>query len=147
MKSKYIAAIVVCLLLFPLLFYSLTIGDENEFDEFYFGVDVAYADVDKIKDLVDKVSDFTNFFVIGSTGISHHQDKLNQTISYLVSQGLDYSVYTGHAGRLPQINESVTPNRDSFLGIYFDDEFGGKQLDLASHSMVRFAENLSLIHI
>ena len=104
---------------------------------------MAYADVDQIKNLVDQISDFTNFFVIGSTGISHNQSKLNQTISYLIGQGLNYSVFTGNAGRLPVINESVTPSRDSFLGIYYDDEFGGKQLDLDSHSMVRFAENYS----
>jgi hypothetical protein len=143
LKLKYVFAIIVCLLLLPFLLYGLAVSLENALDEFYFGVDVAYADVDKIKDLVDKVSDFTNFFIIGSTGISHNQAKLNQTISYLVSQGLHYSVFTGNAGRLPLINESVIPSQESFLGIYYDDEFGGKQLDLDNHSMVRVAENYS----
>jgi hypothetical protein len=52
-------------------------------------------------------------------------------------------VYTGNAGRLPLINESVSSNSESFLGIYYDDEFGGKQLDLNNHSIVRDAENYS----
>ena len=116
---------------------------ENKFDEFHFGVDVAYADVDQIKNLVDQISDYTDFFVIDSTGISHNQSKLNQTISYLIGQGLNYSVFTGNAGRLPLTNESVSPRQESFLGIYYDDDFGGKQLDLDSHNMVRFTENYS----
>jgi hypothetical protein len=143
LNLKIIIALIVGLLLLPLLLYGFVVSFENEFDEFYFGVDVAYADVNKIKDLLDKVSDFTNFFVIGSTGVSHNQVRLNQTISYLESHGLDYSVYTGNAGRLALINESVIPSQESFLGIYYDDEFGGKQLDLDDHSMVRFAENYS----
>ena len=97
LNLKYIIVIIVGLLLLPLLLYGFVVSFENEFDEFYFGVDVAYADVDKIKNLVYQVSDFTNFFVVGSTGISHNQSKLNQTISYLVSHGLDYSIFTGNA--------------------------------------------------
>jgi len=59
------------------VFYSLNIGRENEFEEFYFGVDAAYADLDKIETLVDQVTNYTNFFVIGSTGVSHNQEHLN----------------------------------------------------------------------
>ncbi len=143
LNLKYIVVFIVCLMLIPFILYGVTVSKENEFDEFYFGVDVAYADVDKIKDLVDQVSDFTNFFVVGSTGISHNQSKLNHTISYLENHGLDYSVFTGNAGRLPMINESVSSSQESFLGVYYDDELGGKQLDLDSHSMVRVAENYS----
>ena len=143
LKFKYITVIVVCLLIFSLLFYSLTIGGENEFDEFYFGVDVAYADDNKVRALIDQVSDYTNFFIIGSTGITHNQARLNQTIKYLVDQNLDYSVFTIFASSLPVINESVISTLDSFLGIYYDDEFGGKQLDLNSHRSVFFAENYS----
>ena len=82
----------------------MTIGGENDFDEFYFGVDVAYADLDKIEALVDKVADFTNFFVIGSTGVSHNQTALNQTIQYLTNKNLSYSVYAERADILFQFN-------------------------------------------
>ena len=143
MKFKYIAAIVVCLLLFPLLFYSLTIGEENEFNEFYFGVDVAYADLDKIETLVNQIANYTNFFVIGSTGVSHNQTALNQTITNLVNHNLSYAVFTGSATRLPLINQTVTQNNDSLMGIYFDDEIGGRQLDQHEHQSVLKANNYS----
>ena len=143
MNSKYIAAIVVCLLLFSLLFYSLSIGGENEFDEFYFGVDVAYADLDKIEALVDKVSDYTNFFVIGSTGITYNQNNLNHTISYLLESNLDYAVFAASAGRLFSINETVSENGDGFVGVYYDDEIAGNQLDQTSHRIFSSADNYS----
>ena len=146
LKFKYIVAIVVCLLLLPLLFYSLTIGSENEFEEFYFGVDVAYADIDKIETLVDQVANYTNFFVIGSTGVSHNQEHLNQTIVNLESHNLSYAVFTGSATRLPLINES-TAFHDGFAGVYFDDEVGGRQLDRDDQSVLRADNYLSLIHI
>ena len=142
MKFQYIVAIVVCLLLLPLLFYSLTIGGENEFDEFYFGVDVAYADLDKINALVDQVANYTNFFVIGSTGVTYNQNKLNQTISYLAGKELDYAVYTGSARRLYSINETLALNDEGFVGLYYDDEPGGRQLDLDAASVLS-ADNYS----
>ena len=143
MNFKYIAVIVVCLLLFSLLFYSLTIGGENEFEEFYFGVDVAYADLDKIETLIDQVSNYTNFFVIGSTGVSHNQTALNQTIQYLTNQNLSYSVYAERADKLFSINESVSISGDIFIGVYYDDEIGGHQLDRTSHQIFYSADNYS----
>jgi len=143
LKLKYIFPIVVCLLLLPsFLLYTLVVSFENEFDEFYFGIDVAYADVDKIKKLVDQISDYTNFFVIGSTGISYDQDNLNQTIFYLVEQNLDYAVYTGSARWLFSINEILALYEEKFVGLYYDDEHGGRQLDLNAIS-VESADNYS----
>ena len=143
LNLKYIVVFIVCLMLIPFMLYGIAVSLENEFDEFYFGVDVAYADVDKIKNLVDKVSDFSNFFVIGSTGITHDQSQLDQTIEYLINQDLDYSVFTAISSRLPSINESIVSSVDDFLGMYYDDEFGGKQLDLHDHRSVFFADNYS----
>jgi hypothetical protein len=143
LKFKYIVAIVVCLLLFPFLFYSLTIGGENEFNEFYVGVDVAYADLDKIESLVDHVANYTNFFVIGSTGVTYNQNALNKTIKHLTSQGLSYSVFAARADRLFSINKSVSVSGDSFIGVYYDDEVGGHQLDRTSHQIFHSADNYS----
>jgi hypothetical protein len=143
LKLKYLIVIAVFLLLLPVLFYSFTIGRENEFAEFYVGVDVAYDDLDKIKDLVDQVADYTNMVIIGSTGITYDQHKLNETILYLVNQDLSYAVFAAGATRLVPINESVASFRDSFVGVYYDDENGGRQLDLDDHRSVNSADNYS----
>ena len=130
-------------MLIPFILYSIAVSRENEFDEFYFGVDVAYADLDKIETLLDQVANYTNFFVIGSTGVSHNQTALTQTIANLVNHNLSYAVFTGSATRLPLINQTVTPYEDGFFGVYFDDEIGGRQLDQHEHQSVLKAENYS----
>ena len=143
MKFKYIIVIIVCLLLVSVLLYSLIIGGDNEFDEFYVGVDVAYADVDKIKSLVDQIANYTNFFVIGSTGVTYNPNTLNQTIQYLTNQGLSYSVFAARASRLFSINKSVSVSGDNFVGVYYDDEIGGNQLDRTTHQIFYSADNYS----
>ena len=143
MNLKYIVAFIVFLMLFPFILYGIAVSLENEFDEFYFGVDVAYADLDKIEALVDQLANYTNFFVIGSTGISHNQENLNQTIAYLLNHDLSYSVFTASATSLPLINETVSLYGNGFVGVYFDDEVGGRQLDRNDHQSVLSAVNYS----
>ena len=46
---------------------------QEEVPEFFVGIDVAYDDLDEIKGLIDEVSPYTNFFVIGCTGISYNK--------------------------------------------------------------------------
>ena len=41
------------------------------------------------------------------------------------------------------INESVTPYKNSFVGVYYDDENGGRQIDLDNRSSVNSADNYS----
>ena len=42
--------------------------------EFFVGVEFAYGNASDLKDLVDKVKNYTNLFVIGSPEISHQSD-------------------------------------------------------------------------
>jgi hypothetical protein len=144
MKSKLMITVVVCALLIPLLFYSfLNIESKNEFEEFYIGIDAAYADLDEVKNIIDKVSSYTNIFVIGSTGISYETDKLDEVTQYLYDRNLKFVVFAAGATRLPSINQSVSLYKDNFLGIYYDDELSGKQLDLSHGQIVGSAENYS----
>jgi hypothetical protein len=144
MNSKHGFVIVACILILSLLFYSFfNIGYDNEFAEFYVGVDVAYADLDKIKNLVDQVAGYTNMVIIGSTGITYDQYNLNQTILYLEDQNLSYAVFAAGAARLVSINESVAFYNDNFVGVYYDDENGGRQLDLDDRRNVFSADNYS----
>ena len=144
MNLKHVFVIVACILISSLLLYSfLNIGHENEFAEFYVGVDVAYADLDKIKNLVDQIAGYTNMVIIGSTGITYDQNKLNQTILYLEDKDLSYAIFAAGATRLVPINESVASYNGNFVGIYYDDEHGGRQLDLDDRRSVFSADNYS----
>jgi len=144
MNSKHVFVVIACVLLLSFLFYSFfNIEHENEFAEFYVGVDVAYADLDKIKNLVDQVAGYTNIVIIGSTGITYDQYNLNQTILYLEDQDLSYAVFAAGATRLVSINESVSSYNDNFVGVYYDDENGGRQLDLDERRSVYSADNYS----
>ncbi|UCD27153.1 MAG: hypothetical protein JSV75_03310, partial [Candidatus Bathyarchaeota archaeon] len=76
---------------------------------------MAYADLDKIINLVDQVAGYTNMVIIGSTGITYNQHNLNQTILYLEDKDLSYVVFAAAATRLVSINESVASYNDNFV--------------------------------
>ena len=55
---------------------------------------------------------------------------------------MDYAVYTGSARWLFSINEILALYEEKFVGLYYDDEHGGRQLDLNAIS-VESADNYS----
>ena len=142
MKRKLLIILLgVILLALPLSYVFLGAPQTQEPPGIYLGVDVAYADLAAIKRLIDKVSPYTNLFVIGSTGISHDQIKLEETCQYLNDQDMQFIIYADSPWRLELINNVVKKYEDNFMGLYFDDELGGKQLDIYDHRWVREAEN------
>jgi uncharacterized membrane protein len=54
----------------------------------YVGIDIAYGGVDEAKAAIDRVSAFTNLVVIGSTGVTWFQDRVNETFQYAYDRGL-----------------------------------------------------------
>ena len=86
MKLLYVVVIIVCLMLLPFLLYSLALSGEREIEdinvggvnEFYVGVDVAFHNLDQIKELINRVDSYSNFFLVGTTGISHDADELDE---------------------------------------------------------------------
>ena len=143
MKKQYLVVILFFMLVASLFLVSgLLIGStKNESPDVFVGIDVAYSDVEEIKTLVDEVSYYTNLFVIGSTGISHNQTKLEETCQYLKDKDLKFIIYTDNPFQLELINDVVKKYEDNFMGIYYDDEQGGKQLDLFEYRWVMDAEN------
>jgi hypothetical protein len=103
----------------------------------FVGVDVAYQDMTQIKNLVDEISSYTNFFVIGCSAITRDKTKLEETCQYLYDKGLFFMVYqewpTGYTFPFSSVStwtdEAKTRWGEHFLGIYYLDESGGKQLD------------------
>jgi hypothetical protein len=107
--------------------------------QFYVGVEYAYADgTSQLKALVDKVSGFTNLFVIGSLAISFNRTALDESCDYISGHGLSFIVlftainnYSWSDGY--KITSWMVDHQqkygDKFLGIYKIDEPGGNQLD------------------
>lgn len=108
--------------------------------QFYVGVEYAYADdVELLKALVDKVSSYTNLFVIGSPEISFNQTALDESCDYITQSDLSFIVlftgidqYTDWSDDYNITNWMIDAQQrygDKFLGIYKIDEPGGNQLD------------------
>jgi hypothetical protein len=137
-----IVFIIICILITSLFIWNFGVSRETKEEEpdFFLGISPAYADTDAIKALIDKVSPYTNFFAIGSTGISYIESKLDETCKYIVDKNMDFIVYVDNHPRL-QLIANVTKNyNDNFMGIYFDDEQGGKQLDKYEYRWVNEGE-------
>ena len=146
MKAKYILIFLISLLIISLFitYNFLSVEDMSEDrPDFFFGVDVAYGDVEKIKELIDEVSSYTNLLLIGSTGISHNNNKLNEICQYLYERDLYFIVYDETPLRLNSLNDVKNKWGDKFLGLEYEDEMGGSQLDLWEHRFVVEAENYS----
>ncbi len=138
-------------MLLPFLLYSLALSGEREIedinvggvDEFYVGVDVAFYDLDQIKELINRVDSYSNFFLVGTTGISHDADELDEICSILAEREIYFVVYEEEYWRLDLLPVIEERYGDYFLGLEFEDEFGGLQLDLWDYRFVRFADNYS----
>ena len=147
MKAKYIAILLVSILVLSLfLTYGfLTVGEKErkkeDLPDFLVGVDVAYDDVDAIKELIDEVGPYTNLFLIGTIGISNNSTKLNEICQYLNETGLYFIIYNESPQRLDLLQELQGKWGDKFLGLEYEDELGGNQLDNLEWKIVEAAEN------
>jgi hypothetical protein len=119
--------------------------------EFYVGVELAYynATFKDVKDLVDKVKDYTNLVVIGSPEISINQTTLNETCEYLNNTGLNFIIlftrgenYTTY-NHFAWMSEAKKKYGDKFLGVYRYDEPGGRQIDRSPEMLITEATNYS----
>jgi hypothetical protein len=123
------------------------LGNVRASSEFYMGVEFAYSDnVGDLKDLVNKVKDYTNLFVIGAIEITFNQTALNEACDYVVNSGLhliilftdsekySYSIFDWMA-------EAEQKYGDSFLGVYRYDEPGGNQLDNGQSRLIESGKN------
>ncbi len=135
MKQTKLFAISIILLLSISIFFSR--GESKASaqvpPDLYVGVDVAYWDMQAIKQLVDQVSSYTNILVVGCSGITYDVVKLNDMCQYLYDRNMSFIVYTSDPRQPPQDWFSTASSKwgTHFLGIYADDELGGKQLDQA----------------
>jgi hypothetical protein len=128
---------------------SASVKAENTPDVFV-GIDLAYGDVDEVKNWVDEVGTYTNLFVLGCTGVTQDRLELEEACQYLFDKGMFFIVYHDY----PLDFSWFSNNKSSwlvdakarwgkyFMGFYYADEVGGRQLDLAPHwTTVKKADN------
>jgi hypothetical protein len=144
MKNKCLVVFLISLLTFPVfLNSSVTVHaqTENQPPDVFFGVDVAYENLTEIKTLINEISLYTNLFVIGCTGITDNVTRLNEVCQYLYDKGLSFIVYTESPLQRQWLEDAKNRWGERFLGFYFWDENGGKQLDLYEYKAVVEADN------
>jgi len=146
MKPRYLT---ICLLTVLIATASLdyVFATSNFFSEdqpeFFLGIDVAYHNMDEMYDLIDEVRSYTNVFVIGTTGITNNRTALLEVCQYLYDRDMYFIVYLESYYRLLVMSEIEEKFGDRLLGVYFDDEQGGRQLDQFEWRWVNEATNYS----
>ncbi|MGD2066913.1 MAG: hypothetical protein PVI43_07095 [Candidatus Bathyarchaeota archaeon] len=109
--------------------------------EFFVGVQLGYGNVDDCKALVDKVKDYTNLFVVSSPDVTEENATLTETCDYIYDAGLNFIVYFQYT----TVNHNFAVQNwtrqakeaygDQYLGEFYFDEIGGKQLDMGYPSI------------
>jgi hypothetical protein len=131
-----------------------TAEPEENSSGLYFGVSVGFENLDETLRIVDEVSSYTNLFVIGCYGPLiksnssrpiYNETRLDFLSEYVFDKGLNFIVYSDDPS-FPSIQWLDKARADfggKFLGIYYYDEPGGKQLDQAKYPAFYYAKNFS----
>lgn len=157
MKLKELAIFLIVILISAFIIASASsniVQSAETTTSLYFGVDVAFESLDETLRIVDEVCSYTNLFVIGCYGpviqsnSSHpiyNETRLSYISEYVYEKGLSFIVYSDHPGfpSVEWLDDATTIFGDKFLGIYYYDEPGGKQLDQADYPAFYYANNFS----
>ncbi len=108
-------------------------GTSKEQKPFYVGVTFGGSTSAEAKQLIDKVKDYTNLFVVTSGSMQKNITELETTCDYAVKSGLDVIVYfspyeTQRNTTAGFIDAAQERWNSHFLGVYNGDEPGGKCL-------------------
>ncbi len=119
----------------PSTYISYTVWGSSAKQDFYFGVSYGQNTTAEAKLLIDKVKDYTNFFLINSWTITTNETALNEICNYAADANLHFMVffdfistqtYLWHQTWLDTAKQQWG---DKFLGILLYDEPGGKQIE------------------
>ena len=152
MNRKYIILAAVLLIVLISVSVFLTVDMLNKQTstttrQFYVGVEFAYGNqFSQLKDLVDKVKNYTNLFIMGSVGLSFNRTALDESCDYLFDSGLNFIVlFTISTMYNYSIFNWIADARqkygDQFLGFYRFDEPGGNQLDKGTSMFIKNASS------
>jgi hypothetical protein len=141
-----LAIALIAIILVSLFAINEWFSNHQSTPEFFVGVEFAYGNASDLKDLVDRVKNYTNLFVIGSLEISFNQTALNEACDYVVDAGLHFIVLFTESQKYNYtifvwMEDAKQKYGDMFLGVYRYDEPGGNQLDQGSSMLVKNATN------
>ena len=85
--------------------------------EFYVGVECGYNNVTLCKELIDKIKDYTNLFIVGSTDIVKNVSLLNDVCDYAFNEGMYISVYFSPFQNYTELSQNATLPSQSSLPI------------------------------
>jgi hypothetical protein len=130
-------------LAFGLFAQNMSIHDKEQ-PTVYMGVAFQGETVAEAKVLIDRVKNYTNLFILGASPVSRDESATNEVCNYAIANGLDLMVNFGYNDpnasspddswrrwpwQLNWLGNATEKWRDRFLGVYYDDEPGGMQLD------------------
>jgi hypothetical protein len=106
----------------------------QESQPFHVGVTYGGSNITEAQQLIDRVKNYTNLFVVQSGSLMSNLTGMEQICDYAVNAGLNIIVSFGYYGATPKTcNDflAIAPARwgSHFLGLYYNDEPGGKMLD------------------
>ncbi len=124
------------------MYHSLSSGPSKQT---YVGVAFCGDTVDQAKQLIDRVKNYTNLFILQSGPISMDENATRDACDYAVNNGLNIIVYFGDLAprvlaekglewRTAFVNSAQTRYGERFLGVYYYDERGGIYLDTDKNS-------------
>jgi uncharacterized membrane protein len=131
---------LVCGLLLISLGINLLFREQVDESKIFVGVDVGFGNEEDVIKVADAVAGYANLIVIGSLNVTQNTTALTRVCNYLFHKGFYFIIYVGFAdneylpprGPDPQFfNKTAYMWGDKFLGAYFFDEVGGKQIDRA----------------
>ena len=147
-RKNVIAAFLIVILAVSMLavYMSYSSGSRSKADpNAYVGIAFCGNTTAEAKLLIDRVKSYTNLFILdlGRNAISQNQTAVEEICDYAVSQGLSIIINLGIKDEfdandswfwqqqpLDSIKQRWTETwGDKFLGIYYNDEPGGTQLD------------------
>jgi hypothetical protein len=146
MRIAWIVLLITLLIIaifIPLSYLELPSQSTAENSNVYFGVTFGSNTTAQAKQLIDKVKDYTNLFILDSWTLNTVNEAVNGTAltdvcDYAVANGLNVIVYFAFISHLiypwhvQWVEQAAERYGDKLLGIYFFDEPGGKQIDLGS---------------
>ncbi len=144
MKRKGLLLIATIAIASLALIYaqSLTWQASADKDEFYFGVSFGQQTAQEAKIEIDKVKDYTNFYLINSYDLVTNETALTEVCDYAAQANLKFVVYFDFISRIayPWHQEWLDMAKerwdDKFLGVHLRDEIGGKQIDNANMTVI-----------
>jgi len=128
-----VAIFLIIIVLAPTILVLNSTSAKNARNQpFYVGVTYCGSSVQEAKDLIDKVKDYTNFFVLLSGSLQYDRVAMEEIGDYVVASDLTYAVGGSTTSGVWLNNWLIGAKErwgEQFIGIYYSDEPGGDMLD------------------